>query len=66
MTKSPMIPAKTGPFNLELHIPLSTRKNPPRDLRDPVNSGNLDEGRIVRLTSGIKVGSKSRFQRILM
>ena len=35
--------AKSRPMNLVLHNPLNARKNPPQDLRDPVNSGNVDE-----------------------
>ena len=35
----PMIPAKLKPMNLVLHNRLSARKNPPQDLRDPVNPG---------------------------
>ena len=42
---NPKIPAKARPMNLVLHNPLSATKNPPQDLRDPVNPGNVDEER---------------------
>ena len=40
----PMIRAKARPINLVSHSPLSARENPPQNLRDPVNQGNVDEG----------------------
>ena len=37
--------SKARPTNLVLHNPMRARKNPPQDLSDPVNPGNVDEER---------------------
>ena len=45
MAKPTPMEAKSKTVNLVLHNPLSARKNPPQDLRDPVNLGKADEER---------------------
>ena len=41
----PMIPAMAKPMNLLLPNPVSARKKPPQDVRDPANLVNVDEVR---------------------
>ena len=48
----PLIPATARPIYLVLHNSLSARKNPPQDLRDPMNPGNVDEERGGHSSSG--------------
>ena len=50
--------AKSRPMNL-VHNPLSARKNPPQDVRDPVNSGKVEE-RGGRSSSGKPVRTDPR------
>ena len=65
----PMDPAmaKSKTVNLVLHNPLSARKNPPQDLRDPVNLGRPMKNEAVRPAPGNQCGlTKAKIQSIIL
>ena len=61
--QKPMVPAKARPVNMVLSSPWSARENPPQDLGNLVNPGNVDDGqgsqtgtrRLVRATQNSEI-----------